>query len=1724
MIEQLTNRYRLLAQLGQGGMGTVYLAEDATTGEQVALKTLSLKQAGDRHDALLRFRQEFKAMARLRHEHLVAVHDFGELSDGTPYFTMEVVPGRGLDECLPLDPATAQVVAVQLCRALSPIHRQGMVHCDLKPENVRLMPDGRIKLMDFGLMSPAGQSGGAIKGTLAYMAPETARRSKVDARSDLYSLGAVLYHLLSGRVPFPGDDPMAVLRAHVETPPEPLIPLCPQVPAALEEVVLRLLAKDPLHRFQSTDDVLVTLGAVPEGESEGTLFASPFVGRSAMLDEFDRRLSTPGIWRLSGAAGMGKTRLLEEFRFRGQLSGRAVLGGRAAEDGLPYGAMLGILRGAIALATPEVLDPLRTPLSGLLPDLSTDGEAVQLDPQKEKARLHGAIATLLSGVTGDGLLVLIDDWQWADTGSQELIAHLERSLSSQLVTFVLAGREATDDSTALAPFEGPEVAEMAGAMLGGDHLDAGFVAQLGEATAGNPFFVERAIRHLWQEGVLRYAHGRWNTAGLVLSASALPADVHDLLVRRLSHLSREAQELAELAAVLAHPFPLGRIRRLLDADDDRLFEAIVELAREGILREDEGVLRFAGGQHAEVIGRRIAPDRRTELHTRIAAVLVEELGDDDRLESLFELARHHLASADPAKGVGFALAAARKSYALYGLPQAKQMLEAGLPHVSGPADRLGYLTLLGDIARISSDLDSARGRYEEALGLARSLAQPGTEATLLTNLGILHQIKTDYPAAIARVQEALALTRDPAHAPERLRALLRLGALHHFTGDPAASITVHEEALALARDIGDLASMSSALGFLGLLFVQGAPDRLETGLTYLLESCEIKEQLGDKIGLSDSTSLLGNAQLALGHYSEAFASFLRNHALCVEIGIRDDETCALLNLGMCAYELGRFADSARFGAEAHAAARVSGNPLYTAIGLAIEAVAQAHLGRFDDAVRVLEEVDALAASSANSYMAVLVATYGIEVELLLGRLTVAMARCARAEALEAESGITEYRPRRLALEAELLVRFGEREAATSLLEGLAEWAIANHARGWKARAALGLAMLSVRRDEPERSIEVIETAIAEAEACGAGYLVTLGHWLRGQGLLRLGYARPAAETFSAAMARAEELSCPRLVVVARFGLAQVEGRSPKGYLQLNLVRHAVTALLEGTQDAERRADILALDELWRAHRGDLSPDVTPAAAGAIAESKYLAAVQEARALHQRLGDVELAHHQLQRLVTFASDTHNLTDLETLLELIVTQVVELAGAERGFVILEEDGKLRVKASTVDPATRDPRQWQYSESIVERVFSEGRSLFFADAAEGADAARSVMNLQIRTVLCVPLINRDRRLGVIYVDRRLVKSQFGEPDKRLVEMLALQAAQALDNARLYAEGEAHSHQLEMLNTLARTVSTTLVLSEVLDSIIGFTLQLTQADRAFILLTDDGEALRCHLAKDRSGQVIGESGEKVSSSITRRVLTTFEPECVLDTRDHELFQAQQSILDLNLRTVMCVPLVVKQEALGVLYVDSQAVVHTFGPRDLDLLRSIASQASVAIQNARLYERATIDGLTKLYVRSYFEQRLSAELRRVNRFGTTMSLMMMDIDHFKKFNDTYGHATGDDVLKLVARVIREGIREELDIPGRFGGEEMLVMMPETDAAGAMVLAERLRHAIETTDLPGPNGEVLHVEVSIGVASIPTHARTVVELIEHADQALYVSKRGGRNRVTLYDPATVSGN
>src|SRR4051794_40529043 len=260
----IDNRYRITSRIGSGGMADVYEAEDTHLGREVAIKILHRRFSQD-EEFVERFRREASAAAGLQHPNVVSVYDRGS-HDDTWYIAMERLKGRTLKKLIqedaPVDQRRAIDLTIQILQAASFAHKRGVVHRDFKPHNVIVADDDSVKVTDFGI-ARAGASEmtetGSIMGTAQYLSPEQAQGQRVDARSDLYSIGILLFELLTSRVPFNGESAVSIALKHVSEPAPPVSSLRPDVHPALDAIVARALVKDPGGRFQSAEEFILAL-------------------------------------------------------------------------------------------------------------------------------------------------------------------------------------------------------------------------------------------------------------------------------------------------------------------------------------------------------------------------------------------------------------------------------------------------------------------------------------------------------------------------------------------------------------------------------------------------------------------------------------------------------------------------------------------------------------------------------------------------------------------------------------------------------------------------------------------------------------------------------------------------------------------------------------------------------------------------------------------------------------------------------------------------------------------------------------------------------------------------------------------------------------------------------------------------------------------------------------------------------------------------------------------------------------------------------------------------------------------------------------------------------------------------------------------------------------------------------------------------------------------------
>ncbi len=390
--------------------------------------------------------------------------------------------------------------------------------------------------------------------------------------------------------------------------------------------------------------------------------------------------------------------------------------------------------------------------------------------------------------------------------------------------------------------------------------------------------------------------------------------------------------------------------------------------------------------------------------------------------------------------------------------------------------------------------------------------------------------------------------------------------------------------------------------------------------------------------------------------------------------------------------------------------------------------------------------------------------------------------------------------------------------------------------------------------------------------------------------------------------------------------------------------------------------------------------------------------------------------------------------------------------------------------------------------------------------------------RSELSVPLMVREEVVGVLDCQSDKLDA-FDQETIDLLTLFSTQASIALQNAELYTLERRKATQLEAVNAIARQSTAVLELSELMEKVCGVIVQSFDVDQVAILLKEEDRlALRAHAGRLTMVLPLG-SVLPPGAGLGGRALLTGKT--VLENNVAAVIGYVPGAKETAAE--MCIPLIAFGETLGVLALDS-ATVGAFREEDVPTLESVADMCATAIQNAHYYERvrqmAYLDGLTGIFNRRFFELRIMQEIERANRYQLSLSVIMMDIDHFKRINDEFGHLLGDEVLKQISRLFTQHLRKP-DVLCRFGGEEFAVLLPETTVQNALAVGEKLRQMVGGYPFAGiPRS----VTFSAGVAEFPRHGRTRDELMQAADAALYASKQAGRDRVQqapASDPASV---
>jgi diguanylate cyclase (GGDEF)-like protein len=1762
--------FEVLAELGRGTHSTVYrvrrprpAGSQRPAGEQqgdaeYALKILD-NSLVDSEATVVAFRREAALLATVHHPGLTQVHEVG-VSEGRPYLVMDVVEGSSLANRLAIGAMpSAQAIALtlDLVDPLTAIHGRGLVHRDLKPANIMIQADGTARLIDFGLTAREVDTVDAntAVGTLTYSAPEQSGMLKrpVDNRSDLYSLGVILFEVLTGVPPFAAADVGELLRMHAVVTAPDVGELAPGTSAELSAVVARLLAKDPDDRYQSGQELAFDLQRLagvpvpdadpgaPRGSTKPAL-TGRVAQRTALAERWARaKAGRGGVVVLRGGAGSGKSVLAGEFAAVARAGGGTVLWGAAAADGpVPFAplraAVEGHLQAVARMPAPErargraairaaghgrssaMLSRLVPGLGPVLDDRDgtvAEGVGADQDPRAlpeqpgsdgpdGQIQFAAAVVSFLSGLSRElgGLVLVLDDVQWLDPDSRGVLAQLPTDDLLVLVTaryeardragvdaFVTAMGAAVDLDLTLGRLDQAEMAEQIRALIPGLAVDARLVSLVSVRSNGNPFVVQEYLRAVVDAGLLRPDWGSWVLDEAGLDALALPQDALGLVLTRVEGLGSGIRELLVVAAAIGTRFRPEAVAAVQGSDQVTVVAALIEAAGRGLLdpRADGG-FAFLHDRIREALLADLDAGATADLHRRIAASM-EQLpmpaGGYDP-DHVYALAHHYLRcdlDVAPDRAFSACWSAGRLALENHAPAEAVAFLESAAER--GTELPSEFLLLVGTALMQAGKLLQARECLEQALQQESSVLR---RAEIYTRLAEVYRANWNTDAALQAIDSALAELGAPLpHG--RLRLLLGTALIFAWSllkgcariGFGTAEGARRERCMAVTalHEVGAYVGVISMRADLIVTHALRMPywaNQLGPGRYYALSQRSLGFVYGN-LGLRrgarrafaramadpSSQDLTQAAQTA--HFRGA-ALFLGSHDDATQ-WIRDTET------------IGRWLDVATF-----LDAATIFNQVAVADGRNRDAEHWLALGRR----RLGDRVD-----DVTSFVGAAAMTYA-----MLGRSGEAGAELRRMNDLCAGNTALSLTMVRLVSTIYVLVEQGELGAPF-------EQAVAEY-------EALGLAPGRVLRPIRMINYQIARGRLAQVRAGGPDDRCALVA-VADRAVRMVGRAAgPPELKVRSLLARADllvlrEQPGPALDLLAGIDLYLVPD-APLVAFERALIRARALTLI-GSEEARRQARVawsIATDQHW------------PHRVAAVAAEFGLATIERGMSSLQpshASPHSGLERQRLQALQQVSAAASRVLDPGELARIALDETIRILAADRAFLFLTDPqtGGLVAHLGRDAEGQDVPELIGYSTSLVERVRVSGQPLVVTGTEEGAAlGAASVVLHGLRSILVAPLQLEGRLLGVVYLDSQVAKGIFTADDAGILTALTNHIATSLETARaaqLEISVQTAQRQRDLADTLQKTLQS---MSDTFDP----------AEVIWRLLDSARRVMACdgvwRLSFDQAAAVTLASIDPVDSEVAYRPVPLDDRLTALLEQEKPVIGTAETVplaLQAELASAtswIAVPLRIHGGTSGLLVLASNRPQANLG-ETIEVAAVIGAQAMTAYDKAVLFkqvqELAVMDELTGIANRRRFFEVAVRDLAAAKRHGRQLSVLMVDIDHFKRVNDTHGHATGDDVIRIVAGRLAEEIRQT-DVIGRYGGEEFALLLQ--DAGPGNLLPERLRTSVCDTPIETRTGG-LEITVSIGLAYLTPDDTDIEAVLSRADKELYRAKELGRNRV-----------
>lgn len=1373
-------QYRVVESLGRGGMGEVFKVVDLHDGLTKALKILHTDLISQIED----FKDEFKILTQLRHPFLVRVYDFGIDADGRPYFTMDYMPGGDITaraKNLSLD--NFLHYALMILSALDYIHSRGLIHGDLKPSNILIDELGNPRLVDFGLAAYLkSDTSHRTSGTLEFISPEALSNGIISPRSDLYSLGLVLFELLFDK-PLLEDTTSSLLKYKIEK--QIKLPVFPKEKGGgeLQSIIARLLENNPEDRYRSAGELIQEITKLSQPWSKGQLASgrdyferASFCGRKTEIDLLRNCFNSLRDGRnciiyVSGESGVGKSRLVEQFKYDVQMKGTSFIqAGCNRNDNQPLAVISRLIEQVFTLFDPdyEKFKSLGNEVKKLFPELFPQKPGVP-DFNRGKQRLFDNLQKYIEVVCEKNQLVfVIEDLQWADSHTIEFLNYIcevtvgNYKSNSNGFMLVITSQITPDESewefilkaeTIVLIPAGKELwSEFLSNLFGDFKLPEEFSEKLYQETGGNFLFAEELLKSLTDGEVLFRLGGYWKLHPERLARFPLPETVREAISWRLSRLNLPLMAIVEQASVLETLFKPHDILSLSSFGDEqeKLLDELVKLR---VFKRQNGDFQFLHDQIREVAYELIPYTKRMAIHRKTARYF-----EAMNVKPEF-LAQQYFAGEDKPKAYKYLCISARNAISVFGWAQAADYYRRILklvedwPEASGSARFEALREEAKSLMYINPK--DAKDIFVEVLAQVNKTDDPKKNRTeILILQAENYQHLGDNEQSLKLYEEAFSIGKDCQDSSDKDNLL---GAASMGLGFGLSKMGELDQAgrwylKALDYFIDNPEKLCRVLSYLGILYRRKGD--LDGALDYYNRSLKVCQEYNYKWPAMYLYGNTGNIYAARSDYQKALDFYQKSLKIALEISDRRIEGVNLLNVGHSYNQLGHQEKALDYFNRALVIQKAVGDRGSEAVSYNNLGETYLHLGQFKRSFDYYDKGLKLARTIKEPRIELANLRGMADVYLIIGKQAEADENVTTARELAEKIADSEQKNWALTLKAEILYEQDKLdEAEKTIAEVLSS---DPEDVGIKARLLMTRASIMMKTGDMLSADKVIREI--SGLSLPPDFKSTL-HRIRSTYWLQKGetgeYLKFAEKEIFKALRHADH-----------YGPAK---EKPICYITL--------AKIKKIQGGNTESYIVKAENLARGFCAGWSGDI---------QSKYLKRFKLEEPLmvcsQEEPMEKSIKERRLGTLIEVSKTINSILELDPLLNRVMDLVLENLEAERGFIMLKDDkGNIEpVVARNLD-RENIPDELTISRSTIDDVFKSAQPLIINWTPEEKTDRESVADFQITSILCAPLRVKDQVIGIVYIDNRFNGRVFDRSDLDFLVSFCHLAAIAIENARL-------------------------------------------------------------------------------------------------------------------------------------------------------------------------------------------------------------------------------------------------------------------------------------------------------------------------------------------------------